>query len=70
MKAIGTRLRHDVDLAAAVIPILGVKLVGDNAKFRNRIEIGNDRGPVGLAFFHVRAVHHESIRGFALPVHC
>src|SRR5579859_2784538 len=58
-----------VDLTAAVISVSRVEVVGDDAKFRNRVEVGNDGGAVVPALFHVRTVDHETVGRLALSVH-
>ena len=69
MKVVGARLGDYVDLPAAVIAIFGIEVVGDNAKFRNRVEIGNDGSAVILPLFDICAVDHETIGRLALAIH-
>src|SRR5689334_10529703 len=69
MERIGSRLGHYVYLAAAVVPVLGVKVIGYDAEFGDGIEIWNYGSPVVLALFHVRPVDHEPIGGLALAIH-
>ena len=68
VEVVRARLGHDIDLTAAVVSVFRVEVIGDDAEFGNRIQIGNDRRTVRLAFLNVRTVHHESIGGLALTV--
>ena len=43
VKCVGSGLGDDIDLAAAEFAVLRVKIVGQNAKLGDGIEIGNDR---------------------------
>jgi len=53
---------HYVDLAATVIAILRVEVVGNNAKLGNRINIRNQGGAILQLFFRVGAVDHKAVR--------
>ncbi len=69
VKAVSAGFGSDVDLTAAVVAIFRVKIIGDDAKFRDGIQIGQNAGTIVPAFLHVRAVYHESVGAFALSVY-
>src|SRR5215471_11464958 len=68
MEGVRPRLSYDIDLAAAIVSVLRVEVVGDDAEFRNGVEIGNDRRAVVFALFHVRSVNHETVGRLTLSV--
>src|ERR1700733_4791140 len=68
MKRIASGFGDDADLATAVLAIFSVEVAGDDAEFRNRIQVGYD-GRAGIhVFFHVAAVHAEVVGRLALAV--
>src|SRR6266403_1829510 len=68
VKGVGAGLGGDVNLAAAIVAIFSVKIIGDDAKFRDRVQIGQYAGTIVPALLHVRAIHHESVGAFALSI--
>ena len=68
MKLVASRFGDDGDHAAIVVSVLGVEVVGQYAEFFDRIEVGNNGSAAVHMFLHIDAIHHESIRGFALAV--
>ncbi len=68
MKLVRPRLGHDVDLSATIVPVLGVEVVGNDAKLRDGIEVGNNRGAVVLPLLDIRSVDHEAVGRLALPI--
>src|SRR5215470_9082758 len=68
MKRICSCLGGHIDLATAVIPILGVKIVCDNAEFRDGVQVRQDGCAIVLAFYHVGAVYHETVGTLPLSI--
>ncbi len=68
MKLVGSGFRNDVDLASGIFPILRVKVVGQDSKFGDGIEIGNDGGGHAARLFGIGAIDHEAVGGFPLAV--
>ena len=66
MELVSARLRNNVNQPAAIVPIFSVKIVREDPKFRNRIEIGNHGRTVEFSFFDRSPVDHESVGLFTL----
>ena len=61
VKTVGSGLGDDIDLAAAVVAIFGIEVIGNNAKFGDRVQIWNERGAIVNAFLRVSSIDHEPI---------
>src|SRR5260370_30273967 len=68
MDGLGPGFGHNIDWAAAVVAVLGIEVVGDDAKLRNGVQIRNNPSAVVLALFDVGAIHHEAVGRLALAV--
>ena len=68
MNVVGPRFGHDVHNGAGETAVLSIERVGEEAKFLNRVERGNDGSPVVDTFFDVATVHEEGIGGLSLSV--
>ncbi len=61
VKAVGPGLGDDIDLAAAIVAIFCVEVIGNDAKLGDRVEVGNQCGAVVNAFLRISAVDHKPI---------
>ena len=68
VKCIGTGLSYNVDLAAAELAVFGIEVIGENPKFINGIEVGNDRRPHVDVFFDIASIDHKAVGKFPLAV--
>src|SRR5271167_211908 len=68
VKRVGAGFRDDINLPAAEFAILGVKVVRQNAKLGDGIEIGNHRCAVVYVLLDVASVDDETVGKFALSV--
>ena len=68
VKTVGARLGDGVHDRAAEFSVFGVEAVGDQSKFLDRVQVGNQAGAQVASFTHVPAVHKERVRRFALAV--
>ena len=66
MQLVGAGLGDHIDDAAAVVAVLGVEVVGQDAELGDRIEIGHDGSAAVHQLLHVAAVDHEAVGVFAL----
>ena len=66
MQLVRSGFRDDVDDAAAIVAELGVEVIGEDAKFRDGVEIRDDGSPAVHQFLHVAAIHHEAVCILAL----
>ena len=64
MELIRSRLRDHIDDSAVVVTILGVEVICEDAKFGNRIQIGNDTCSTIHVLLNVAPVDQESIGQF------
>jgi hypothetical protein len=69
VKAVGARLRDGIHNRATELAVLGVKAVGDEAKFLDGVQVRNKTRAKVAALADVSAVHQERIGGFALAVY-
>jgi hypothetical protein len=46
MKGVGARFCNGIDLPAAVVPVFGIEVVGDDAEFGDGVEIRDDGSTV------------------------
>ena len=58
---VGSRFRDDVDLPAAIVAVFGVEVIGDNAKLRDRVQVGNDRRTAETGLLHDRSIEEKSV---------
>ena len=68
MKCVASGFADDSDDAAVVVAVLGIEVVGEDAEFFDRIEVGNDGGATVHVLLHVDSIDHEAVGGFALAV--
>ena len=59
--AVGAGLGYHVDQAAAVIAVLGVGIVCQDAKLINRIEVGNRAGAGKSELLHQHSIQDETV---------
>ena len=69
MEFVVSRFGNDVDNPTGVIAILRIRAVGEDAKFRDGIEIGNDGGTHARNFLSSPSVHHEPVGPFSHSAH-
>ena len=69
MKAVGAGFGYGVYDGAAEFPIFGVKAVGYEAKFLDRVQIRHQASAQVASLTDVAAIHQESVGGLTLPVH-
>jgi len=67
VKRVRAAFRHHGHDAAGIVPIFGVEVVGQNAKFRDGVEIRNDAGAAVHFFLGIRSVDEETVGVFTLP---
>ena len=68
VKCVAARLGDDIDLAAAILAIFGIEIIGENSELGDGVQIGNDRSAHVDVFFDVAAIHHKAVGEFALAV--
>src|SRR5215469_14293637 len=65
VETVGAGLGDDVDLPAAVVPVLGIVVVGQDPKFRDGIQVGNRSRASVTTFLHGRPVQKKAVIGLA-----
>ena len=58
-----------IDLPRRKLSILGIEVARDNAEFRDRVKVGNNRRACIYIFFCVAPVHAEVVRRLPLSIH-
>src|SRR5207302_4518317 len=66
VQLVGAAPRDNVDDTAAIVPVLGVEIIGQDAELGNRIETRYDRGAAVHQFLDVASIYHEAVGVFAL----
>ena len=69
MKAVGAGFGDGVDDGTAEFAIFGIKAVGDEAKFLDRVQIRDQTCPQVASLTDVAAIHQECVRRLPLPIH-
>ena len=68
MNMVGAGLGNDINLPAAVVSVLCVIVIGQNAELGDRIQIGDRSGSPIAVLSNDSAVQQEAIVGFPLAV--
>src|SRR5215470_14594775 len=68
VQGIGARLRNDVDLPAAVVPVFRVVVIGKNAELGQRVKIRNGRRATIPEFLDDKTVQQEAVVCFTLSI--
>ena len=66
---VGAGFCYDVNLAAAVVPVLGVIIIRQNAKLGDRVEIGNCAGAGKSRLLYKYPIQDETICRFTHAIH-
>src|SRR5580692_1628218 len=69
METIGSGLGNYVDLAATVIAIFGIEVVGQDTEFRDGIEVRDYRSAAEARLLNRGSIQHESVIGFPHAVY-
>lgn len=62
---IGTGFGYHIDLAAGIVAVFGVEVIGDDSEFGDGIEIRNGPGTRKTSLLHENSVQKETVRSFA-----
>src|SRR5258708_32749456 len=68
VKVVGAGLGDGIHYRAPEFSVFGVNTVGDQPKFLDGIQVGNQSGTHVAAFADVAAVHQEGVRRLALAI--
>src|ERR1700716_3427061 len=68
MQRVGARFGNHIDLAAAVVAVFGVVVVGENAELGQRVKIGNSCGATVAELLNDKAIEKKAVFRLTLPV--
>src|SRR5258708_541343 len=68
VNSIGSRFRNDVNLPARIVAVLGVEIVGHDAKLGDGVKVWNNPSSGKGEFLHRGSVQQETIGRFTLAI--